>query len=96
MATVTERDEVRRSLTHLGVRADPPKTKLFLRLDDLAHPSPTPAEGDVEGLAVSPSGRAFLWRDRVGRFDGNWERTIAGACGWIGGGARVGGPRQRW
>lgn len=59
--------------------------------------SPTPREGgDVEGLQVSRSGEAFMIEGRVATFDGTvlFEHRDAAPCGWVGGGYRVGGPRE--
>lgn len=55
---------------------------------------PFPGEG-AEGLHVSPSGAAYAIDGRVATFGGEvlFEQDDAEACGWVGGGVVVGGPR---
>lgn len=55
-----------------------------------------PPDGDVEGLFVAPSGRAFAYDGHVRTLEGElvFEAEDARVCGFVGGGVRVGGPRE--
>lgn len=68
----------------------------FVRSDDPRVRSRAPFEADsVEGMHVSPSGRGAVHGDRVVDFEAGivWQSEGATACGWLGGGVRLGGPR---
>ncbi|HUQ05679.1 MAG TPA: hypothetical protein VM261_24415 [Kofleriaceae bacterium] len=73
-----------------------PATKRFFRADDPSVRSPALIDGAaVEGLYVSPSGAGGAIGGRVVDFRRGvvWQSDDASACGWLGGGYRVGGPR---
>jgi hypothetical protein len=74
-----------------------PATRQFFRADDPAVRSPAVIDGAaVEGLYVSPSGAGGAIGGRVVDFRRGvvWQSEEANVCGWLGGGYRVGGPRD--
>jgi hypothetical protein len=92
---------------HEAMQLYEPRRGEFFSVHDpkLRSPTPFPGHDDVEGMHVSPSGAFYTSPPHVTKtngqvnqvhaFDGSVSFSVEGVCGWLGGGLRVGGPRER-